>query len=129
MAFTVVQSGSSAGGTTSVTFSTATTPGSCLIIMAVSNITAGGCTAGGLTLMGGMYGAGHNGDWTGIWYLPPASNPGGITSAAVTGAYAVGYLEVTGTAGYPQILGGQTTGGNAPAATIVLVREPGRVGE
>jgi len=123
MTFTVPQKGSGAAGSTSVTFGSPTTAGSTLVILTVSNIAAGGCTAGGLTLMGGIYGTGHNGDYTGIWYLP--NNPGGIRSASVTGCYVTGYLEVTGTAGYPQILAGQSTGGTSTAATSYVMTNPG----
>ena len=123
MAFSVLQKGAGAASSTHVTFGSATTAGSCLIVLTVSNIAAGGCTAGGNTLMGGAYGAGHNGDYSGIWYLP--DNPGGITSAQVTGCYAVGYLEVTGTAGYPQILAAAATGGNSTAVTSYTITNPG----
>ena len=122
MAFTVLQKGASAGGQTTVTFNSPTTAGSCLIILAVSNIAAAACTAGGYTLQGGAYGTGHGGDYTGIWFLP--ANPGGISSAQVTGSYAVGYLEVPGIAGFPNLLAGTGTGGNSTAGTSFSCANP-----
>ena len=130
MAFTVLQRGAASPASATVTFGSPTTAGSCLIVVAVSNVGGGGCTAktaaGAVTpLMGAQYGAGHNGDWAGIWFLPPAANHGGLTSATVAGGYEAGFLEVTGTAGYPQILAGYTAAGNATASTTFTCANPG----
>ena len=121
MAFSVIQKGASAGGQTTVPFG-ATTPGSCLIILAVSNNAAAACTAGGQTLMGAAYGTGHNGDYCGIWFLP--NNPGGISNATVSGSYAVGFLEVSGVAGFPNLLDATYTGGDATQTSTFSCANP-----
>ena len=126
MTFTVLQKGASAGGQTTVHFG-ATTPGSCLIILAVSNNTAGACTAGGQTLMGAAYTAGHNGDYTGIWFLPGPANPGGITSATVSGSYAVGIPGGVRGRRVPEPARRHLRGRERHPDVDVQLREPGRL--
>jgi hypothetical protein len=115
----VIQRGQTLGATGG-SLGSPTKPGTTLIIYVVSNtatlptvsITGG---PGGTAILG-YYSAGHNGDFTGIWYVTGAMNAnGGITGYSMAGVYASSYREVAGIVPSPMVY--WNFSGNATAGT------------
>jgi hypothetical protein len=123
MPFTLRQPRGSFSGT-SLTYNSALGAGTLLVAYIVSNSgTPPTVTSGSQTLTSAVYTAGHNGDWTGIFYLPPDGNPGGQTTLSAPTIYALGYAEFTGCQ-YHSPLVNTSVGGNAVAGTSVTCTSP-----
>lgn len=124
VAYSVVQAGSSAGGTNTVAFQPTSGSGvHALIAVVLSNsATSDVVTASdGTVLTPLVYTAGHGGDYTGIFIYPEV--PDGVTSMSCPGCYCIGYLEVSGPADAFADLG-VVTGGSATAVTAISLPSP-----
>lgn len=111
---------------TSLTYNRAIGYGSLVVIVVVSNsATTPTITTGSNTLTKAVYTSGHNGDYTGIYYLPPSSNPGAQTTVSDTSAtiYGLGYMEFGG-AQWTSPLVNTSTGGNASTGTAATCTAP-----
>jgi hypothetical protein len=126
-AVTVVQYGTATSG--SVTLSQPTTQGSMLLIFCVSNQVWGTAygTLGSSQVAAACcrYTAGHNNDFTGVWFI--GNCPAGITAVSVTGTYSVAYVEVLGLSPGANPIINSGSGGSATAGTSFSLTNPGGV--
>lgn len=114
-----------AGNTgSSLTFTGSLAVNSLLLGFAISNSsTQPVLSTGGVNLSNAIWTAGHNGDYTGIYFLPPLSNPGSQTSMSATNSpYGLGFMEFQGASWNP--LAATSSGGNATPGTSATCNQP-----
>src|ERR1700746_1537239 len=125
MAYSVLQRvlwGGSGGS-----FGPPSTPGTTLICYIVSNSATFPTvvtTGVSVPVWAGWWSPGHNGDFTGVFYVRGMDNPGGITGFSFSGVYGSYYREVSGIPSNPTTY--WNMGGNSTAGTTFSLGNPGR---
>ena len=123
MAYAVVQEGG-ALGSTGGSLSQTTGAGNTLIVYITSNsatVPTVTMTGPGTTMTCAYYSAGHNGDYSGIFYC--LNTPNTITAVSYSGAYGGSYREVSGIVANPIMY--WNFGGNASTGTTFSCALPG----
>jgi hypothetical protein len=109
---------------TTLTYTNVPISGTLIVCYILSNSATPPVVTSGVTLTQAIYTAGHNGDYTGIYYLAPNNNPGGQTTITATNTpYALGYTEFTGCQ-WANPLVDTSSGGNNVAGTAATCVSP-----